>query len=343
MSWRVWNDPEECTGEVFVKQSSVRPRLGLVTEPFADRPLEALMDWVVREVPQITDLEIGAGAYAPTAHCDAPALLASARGRDRWLGEIRARGLRVAALNVWGNPLHPDPGLARAHDQALRTAIRLAAELAIPRVVALAGCPAGADGDRAPHFAAGGWLPYLEGVHEKQWKDRVAPYWASVSEFAAREHPGLLICLELHPGTVVYNVETYGRLARLGANLAANIDPSHLFWMHMDARAVIAELGDRVGHSHAKDLTFNSGRLAVNGLLDHRWPRPPEEMPWNFATVGRGRGSSWWRDFVRDLASSPAVEVIAIEHEDPFVAAEEGVREAALVLAPSVEPAPASP
>jgi len=111
-----------------VKQSSVRPRLGLVTEPFAERSLEALMDWVVREVPEITDLEIGAGAYAPTAHCDAPALLASAADRDRWAAAIRARGLRVGALNVWGNPLHPDPHLAAAHDRALRRAIRLAAE-----------------------------------------------------------------------------------------------------------------------------------------------------------------------------------------------------------------------
>ena len=157
----------------------------------------------------------------------------------------------------------------------------------------------------------------------------------------------MLICLELHPGTVVYNAETFRQLARIGDNLAANIDPSHFFWMHMDTHAVISELGERVGHSHAKDVTFDAARLAVNGLLDHRWPRPPEEMPWNFATVGRGHGSAWWEDFVSDLASCPALEVVAIEHEDPFVAAADGVREAAAVLAPtiahSVERARAAP
>src|SRR5256885_1764838 len=42
-----------------------------------------------------------------------------------------------------------------------------------------------------------------------------------------REHPDLLVCIELHPGTLVYNVETFERVAALGDNLAANLDPSH--------------------------------------------------------------------------------------------------------------------
>ena len=50
--------------------------------------------------------------------------------------------------------------MARKHDAGLRDAIRLASLLGVDRVVALAGCPAGGAGDRAPHFGAGGWLPY---------------------------------------------------------------------------------------------------------------------------------------------------------------------------------------
>jgi hypothetical protein len=55
-------------------------------------------------------------------------------------------------------------------------------------------------------------------------------------------------------------------------------------------------------------------------------------MPWNFAVVGRGKDAAWWRKFVAAIGSSTRVRTIAIEHEDPFVAAEEGVREAAAVL-----------
>jgi sugar phosphate isomerase/epimerase len=314
-------------------ERAVSPRIGLVTEPFANRSLVEVMDWLVKEAPLITDVEVGSGGYAPTAHCDLPHLLRDAAARKTWLGEITARGLRLGALNVWGNPLHPDPAIAKQHDSDLRDSIRLAAMLGVDRVVALAGCPPGAPGDLTPHFAGGGWLPYLEGIHEAQWQSSVEPYWSALAEFAAEEHPQLLICLELHPGTAVYNVESFDRIANLGGAIAANIDPSHFFWMGMDPLAVVTRIGDRCGHCHGKDVVFAREQLAVNGLLDRRWPRPPEEMPWNFAVVGRGRDQAWWNEFVRELAARGRVNTLAIEHEDPFVAPEAGIVEAASVLA----------
>ncbi len=308
------------------------PHLGLVTEAMADRPLVDVMDWVVREAPAITDLEVGSGGYSPPRHCDMPVLLRDAGARRAWQREVEARGLRIGALNAWGNPLHPDRDVATKHDSDLRDTVRLAATLGVNRVVAMAGCPAAARGDRTPHFAAGGWIPYLEGVHETQWAEHVIPYWASVAEFARREQPDLVICLELHPGTVVYNVETFERLAALGPSIAANIDPSHFFWMGMDPVAVVKRLGERSGHSHGKDVVFIAENLALNGLLDHRWPQPPEAMPWNFAVVGRGRDEDWWHRFVSELCARSSVQTIAIEHEDPFVPAETGVKEAAALL-----------
>lgn len=317
---------------VNVKDLSSSPRIGLVTEAFANRPLVDVMNWLVREAPVVTDLEIGTGGYAPAGHCDMGLLLRDAAARKAWVDEIDARGLRIGALNVWGNPLHPDASVAKQHDTDLRNTIRLAASLGVDRVVALAGCPPGAPGDRTPHFDGGGWLPYLEGVSDAQWEAAIEPYWAGIAEFAVGEHPQLLICLELHPGTAVYNVETFDRIAKLGDAIAANIDPSHFFWMGMDPVAVVASIGDRAGHCHGKDVSFAKDKLAVNGLLDRRWPRPPEEMPWNFAVVGRGKNPAWWEGFVRQLAAAGGVNTIAIEHEDPFVPAEEGVAEAAAVL-----------
>jgi sugar phosphate isomerase/epimerase len=308
------------------------PRIGMVTEAMADRSLVDVMNWVIREAPAITELEIGTGAYAPTSHCDMHSLLRDGGARRAWLGEIEARGLRIGALNAWGNPLHPDESIARIHDSVLRNTIRLAGALGVDRVVALAGCPEGAPGDRTPHFAAGGWLPYLEGTFQSQWEQRVLPYWSATAELARAENPDLLVCLELHPGTVVYNVETFDQIAMVGPSLAANVDPSHFFWMGMDPIAVVEHLGARAGHCHGKDVVFSSRNLALNGLLDRRWPRPPEAMPWNFAVVGRGRDEQWWTRFAAHLCGGGRVETIAIEHEDPFVSAEIGVREAADVL-----------
>src|SRR5690242_11749985 len=124
------------------------PRLGVVTEAFVDRPLVELIDWLVRSAPEVSDLELGAGGYAPTAHCDTQLLLHDAAARKSWLQGITSRGLRLCALNVWGNPLHPDETIARKHDADLRDAVRLATLLGVDRVVALAGCPPGARGDK---------------------------------------------------------------------------------------------------------------------------------------------------------------------------------------------------
>lgn len=309
------------------------PRIGVVCEAFASRPLAGVMDWLAKECPAVTDLEIGTGGYAPTDHCDIPVLLRDESARRRWHKEITSRGFRVVALNVWGNPLHPDDAIATRHDADLRNTIRLAALLGVDRVVALAGCPPGRAGDRTPHFSGGAWLPYLEGVHETQWTEAVEPYWWRLAEFSVAEHPELLICLELHPGTAVYNVETFNRIAALGDAICANIDPSHFFWMGMDPIAVVEAIGDRAGHCHGKDVVFDQRSLAVNGLLDRRWPQPWTEMPWNFAVVGRGRDATWWRRFVQKVVSTGRVRSLSIEHEDPGVPPEQGVPEAAAVLA----------
>jgi sugar phosphate isomerase/epimerase len=78
--------------------------------------------------------------------------------------------------------------------------------------------------------------------------------------------------------------------------------------------------------------------MAYNGLLDHRWPASPEDMPWNFSVPGRGHDQQWWTRFVGALEGSRA-KVLSIEHEDPFVPASIGVPEAAKVLRTAIDQA----
>ncbi len=308
-------------------------RIGLFTDALPDRPLTEVMDWLREAAPQVSRIEIGTGGYSPAPHADRKLLLEDAGARERWHAAIRERGFELSALNVSGNPLHPDPDVAKEHDAALRDTIRLAALLGVDRVVAMSGCPGAGPEDRtAPHFAAGGWLPDLEKVADRQWDDVVLPYWAGMAEFARSEHPGALICFELHPGTYVYNSATFGKAREIAPNLGVNLDPSHFFWQGMDALAVVRAVGDRIGHSHGKDTLEIPANKALNGMLDNRWPGVPAEMPWNFATVGRGRDVEWWTEFVRTLASKGFDGTISIEFEDPFVPVEDSIVEAAAAL-----------
>ena len=303
-----------------------------------DRSLSDVATWACG-TELIQDLEIGVGGYSSAPHCRPAELLAHTEALASWRRTIDDAGLGISALNVSGNPLHPNPEIAARHDADLRQAIRLAAELGVDRIVAMSGCPGAAPADRsAPHFSAGGWLPDLERIAEWQWRERVAPYWLEIAAYARQEHPRLLICFELHPGTYVFNLETFSRARALSDNLGVNLDPSHFFWQSMDPLAMVEAIGDRIGHAHGKDTTIHAKRLALNGMLDSRWPNPPDEMPWNFATVGRGHDQAWWGSFVAMLRDQGFGGTISIEYEDPFVPVEESVLESARLLGSVIHP-----
>ena len=306
-------------------------RLALVTEGMIHRSLDGLMDWLDGHAPDVRDLEVGTGGYSPLGH--SPLALTPA-GRRTWHAHILARGFRVAAFNVSGNPLHPNRTIGRRHDRDLRRTIALAADLGVDRIVAMSGCPAAGPGPgTAPHFAANAWLPDYAGIATWQWEDRVRPYWEEINGLISRSGPDLLVCLELHPGAHVYNVDTFLRLRAVAPGVAANLDPSHLFWQGMDPLKVIEKLGPLIGWAHAKDVRYNGDELALNGLLDSRWPGDPAHIPWDFAAVGHGaHDATWWGAFTAALEASTSAPLISIEHEDRLVPPEAGVTASATAL-----------
>lgn len=306
-------------------------RLALVTEGMIHRSLDDLMDWLDERVPEVRYLEVGTGGYSPLGH--SPLELTTPQRGD-WHARLIARGYRVAAFNVSGNPLHPNEAIARRHDADLRRTIELAADLGVDRIVAMSGCPAaGPEPSATPHFAANAWLPDYAGVATWQWENRVRPYWEAINELVATTSAGLLICLELHPGAHVFNVESYLRLNSVAPAIGVNLDPSHLFWQRMDPLAVIERLGPRIGCAHAKDVRYDSSELELNGLLDSRWPGDPMRIPWDFAAVGHGaHDAQWWQAFAAALTRATTASTLSIEHEDRLVAPEDGITASAQLL-----------
>lgn len=287
-------------------------RVGLFTEALADVPLEDALGWLSATLPEVRDVEIGTGGYSDAPHCDLASLLESEAERRRWLRGIEESGFRLAALNASGNPLE-----YRAHDRALRGAIELAGSLGVDRVVCMSG------GD--PRLSGGGWLPGLEECLERDWEERVLPYWGELSRRAGAAHEGLRLCLELEPGAAVYNVSTFERVVEVGPNVAVNLDPSHLFWQGIDPLAVIVRLGGRVAFVHGKDTVVDAERVRLDGMLDR--------TAWTYATVGRGHDPDWWTEFAAALSAAGYDGVVSIEHEDPLVEPRDGIVEAARVLA----------
>jgi sugar phosphate isomerase/epimerase len=298
--------------------------LCLLTDGLAHLGLDDALNWCTAH--ELTAVELGVGGYSPAPHADRRALLEDGGACGRLLAQLADAGVQLAALNASGNPLHPRRDIAAEHDAALRDALRLAVVLGCDRVVAMSGCPGG-PGDAAwPVFAGGAWLPDMEGLWEWQWQNAIAPYWHDLAEFAAREAPGVRICLELHPGTSIYNPESFGLLADMvGGPLAVNLDPSHFWWQGMDPVAVIEALDGAIGFVHGKDTVVHADRVARHGVLDFRWPADADTMPWHFCAVGAGHDTATWTELLSALRRAGHDGAVSIEHEDPNLDAETGI------------------
>jgi sugar phosphate isomerase/epimerase len=330
-------------------------RLGVYTSCLHDRSLrEALA--LIRELG-LDGLEANAGGFIAAPHLPVDALLASAAARREYLAILEEAGVALTALNVNGNPLHPDPEVGPRHAADLRRAIELAGLLGVRRVVAMSGLPAAHPGGRVPAWVVNPWdSVYLEAL-DYQWDRVVVPFWREIDERAAGA--GVRVCIEMHPHNVVFNPPTLERLVERTAasHIGAEMDPSHLFWQGIDPLAAVERLGARVFNAGAKDTLIHESNRAVVGVLDDRYrlPGPTEERiglggryvlarrvgdpPWEFAAVGRGHDIEWWARFLAALAAVDPEMAVSIEHEDESLPGVEGLRASAAALRAAAEAA----
>ena len=297
--------------------------VGVFTVILGSQPLEKSLDYLAGLGVQA--VELGAGGYARSAHCPLEKLLASERACRHLLQAVRARGLRISALNAAGNPIHPQRKLAASFDADFRKVIRLAARLEVDTVINFSGCPGGAPGDQSPNWVTCPWPPDFLAILDYQWNKVVIPYWRKAVAFARRE--GIRkIGLEMHPGFVVYNPETLLRLrAAVGPAIGANFDPSHLFWQGIDPCAALRALRGCVWHVHAKDTAIHAWNSTTHGTLDTKHYRDERNRAWIFRTVGYGHPRHFWCDFVSTLRMTDYDGVLSMEHEDSLMSPREGL------------------
>lgn len=287
-------------------------KAGLFTFQVSTIPFPELLD--LAQEAGIEAVELGVTGHTVTPGFEVERLARDTDHRSQILEQISNHGMVVSALNAMCNPLHPDKEVRSRHLDGLKAAIRLAAEIGVGRVVTGSGCPGESDRSRHPT-----WVVYSEGyadVLEWQWHDVATPIWKDLSDYA-KEH-GVRICIEVHPGMLAYNTDSFLRLRALAGDVVgANFDPSHLLWQGMDPRVVAKALKGCIYHAHAKDTVINSGEVSRNGVIE---TRPFAEWPsraWSFCAVGDGHDAVFWRSVVTSMQAAGYDDVWSIEHEDP--------------------------
>ncbi len=313
-------------------------KIGVFLALWGNLPFEQALDKAA--AAGLSAVEIGAGGYPGSPHCPVDRLLESKAERSKWLNAITSRGLMLSALSIHNNPTHPNRDVAKEADETFRRAVRLAQALEVPVINTFSGLPAGSPKDTMPNWVTCPWPPDFLEMLDYQWNTVTIPYWKEAAKFA-QQH-GIKVAFEMHPGMLVYNVETLLRLREAaGPTLGCNFDPSHLWWNGVDPVAAIRKLGEAIFHMHGKDVAVDPLNVMVNGCNDHK---PYGEIPrrsWTFRSIGYGHDAKTWKDIVSALRMVGYDYVISIEHEDALMSPDEGLSKAigALKEALITEPA----
>jgi len=295
--------------------------LGAITTVFVNSSL--------REAAQkmhnlgLTSIEIGTGGFFPKNHCSPDNLLADPEALNKFRNTLAEFELTLSAFAIHGEPLHPDPTIARTYDQEFRDVCLLAEKLGVTRLTLLSGLPEAAPGDKVPNWILYPYPPRNLEIFEWQWERRLIPYWKEHGKIA-QDH-GVRLCFEMHPVDMVYKPEALFRLRNaVGPVVGCNLDPSHLFWQGIDVIEVIRLLGDLIYHVHAKDSRLDEHVVRTNGIIDSKSFQDKQNRSWVFRTAGFGHGEEFWRSFVSALRLIGYDDVLSIEHEDPLIGSEEG-------------------
>jgi sugar phosphate isomerase/epimerase len=305
-------------------------KIGLLTGPLGDRDRRAA--FIAAAELGFEAVELGTGEFTTDFHADLARLAAEEAARRDLRRDLDEAGVSLAALSCHGNPLHPNAEYAARADRVFRETVDVAAAMGVDAVNVFSGCPGDPDGGDYPNWIVSTWPEYFGELLEWQWREVVIPYWTQAAAYAGLR--GVRIAIEMHPGNVVFNVETLLRLrAAVGAGIGANFDPSHLWWQGMEPLVALRAVGEAgaLFNVHAKDTHLDLAEVARTGVLAPG-STPGSKLPWQFTTLGHGHGLTFWRQFVNELRSLGWDGALCVEHEDELAPALEALTRSVEVL-----------
>lgn len=264
--------------------------VGLLTARFGqDKDLEEIVAWAAEAGFGALEVTTGPGGHLPPEQVlDDEGAAAKAL--------LEEHGVRISSLAYYA-PLHRDLETDE-YQEVMGRVLRAACALEVDTVCTLVGFP-------------------TEGLNKEETIRQVAPDVFGPLAEEARQG-GVRIAFENWFATNLQNLEHFRAVTEAlpQANVGFNFDPSHLQWQGIDVVGAVEEFGERIFHTHAKDVTINRARLARVGVLAGGW--------WEYSIPGYGEVP--WGPYVRALRRAGYDGVLSIEHEDGAFGAEEGFR-----------------
>ncbi len=276
-------------------------QLGFVTAIFGDLSFEEVLKHaseigydcveVMCWPPGIADRE-----YGGVTHLDCTDFTQTQADDARALCE--KYGVAISALGYYPNALSHDDEEAKVARHHIRKVIDAAAKLGLPGINTFIG---------ADHT-----LPLDDNLH------RFEKVWPEIIQHA--ENCNIRVGIENCPMLIDKSWPFGWNLARTPAIwrrmfevipspfFGLNYDPSHLRMQLMDPIAPIREFGQRIFHSHAKDMRIDKDRLDRLGSLALPMDRSAAKIP--------GLGDVNWGKYIGALSDAGFDGPVCVEVED---------------------------
>lgn len=298
-------------------------KLAICTDVYADLSYTEMLDKV--KSLGLDAVEMTAGGWGARKHCNTQELLADDKKLEAFKAELEKRGMRITALNTSCNPLWPSE-TGEEYAKSMYDCAILAGKLGVKKLVAMAGLPAGCEGDKTPNWITStvSWPDFMAPAYEYQWKVTIEFWNKYIAHCKACgvEH----IAIEEFPGTMVWSAETLLKLREAtDPMLGINLDPSHMMILGADPIAAARALKGCIFHVHGKDARIERGNADINGLPEPRPVTESAERTWNYVAVGCGHDLQWWKEFFSVISMMGYDGDVSLEMEDLTMSVEAGV------------------
>ena len=217
---------------------------------------------------------------------------------DDVLALCEKHGVTISALGYYPNALSHDDEEAQTAQQHIRKVIDAATKLDLPGINAFVG---------ANHL-----LPLEDNLQlfEKVWPDIVAYAENSNTRIGIENCPMLYGKSWPFGWNLARTPAIWRRMFEIipSAFFGLNYDPSHLRMQLMDPIAPIHEFGQRIFHSHAKDMRIDVEKLDRLGSLALPMDRSTAKIP--------GLGDIHWGKYIGALSDAGFDGPVCVEVED---------------------------
>jgi len=260
--------------------------VGLLTAPFREWSFKRLVEWVSKNGFKGIEVSVSPSSQ----HINIDRVLKGGAGEVR--RELANKGIEITSLAFYSIKILENPD----DQKFLKKVIEAASLLDVDVVCTFAGGP-------------------KAGKDKKQTIIEDFPEVFGPLADEAKAH-GVKIAFENWFATNLQGLDHFQAVLEAvpSSALGLNFDPSHLFWQQIDYIEAVHRFGDRIFHTHAKDVEILPFKLREIGVLGRGW--------WRYRIPGWGDLD--WTAYVTALKEVGYDYVLSIEHEDPFFSPEEG-------------------